>query len=294
MQNAALLAYEKRFVRVMNYINSQLCENLNLDDLCRVANFSKYHFHRQFSDYFGISVHRYIQLLRLKRASYQLAFRKQLKITDIALSSGYENAESFSRAFKNFIGQTPSEFRAEPQWKPWGEKYQPLKIGRFLKMQNPTQDRKVSIVQFPKTRLAALEHRGPESTLGDTIRRFIEWRKKHKVLPSNSNTFNLLYNDAESKVSDQCRIDICAEINDDVLENKEGVVSKTIEAGRCALLRHVGSEAALSDSIQYLYAKWLPQSGEELRDFPVFLHRVTLFPDLPEHENIVDIYLALK
>ena len=43
--------------------------------LSAIAAFSKYHFHRQFSEFFGITVHRYVQLVRLKRASYRLAFR---------------------------------------------------------------------------------------------------------------------------------------------------------------------------------------------------------------------------
>ena len=111
--------YGARFHRVFDYIDKHLGENLTVELLSQVANFSKYHFHRQFSEYAGISVFRYIQLLRLKRASYRLVFNKLEKITDIALDAGFENPESFSRAFKNTFGQTPSEFRGGPEWKPW-------------------------------------------------------------------------------------------------------------------------------------------------------------------------------
>lgn len=40
--------------------------------------------------------------------------------------------------------------------------------------------------------------------------------------------------------------------------------------------------------------QWLPQSGEAPRDFPLFLERLTCFPDVPEHEAVVDIYLPLR
>jgi hypothetical protein len=55
-----------------------------------VAAFSKFHFLRQFSALSGISVRSYVQLNRLKRAVYRLAFRGEHSITAIALDSGYE------------------------------------------------------------------------------------------------------------------------------------------------------------------------------------------------------------
>lgn len=44
----------------------------------------------------------------------------------------------------------------------------------------------------------------------------------------------------------------------------------------------------------HLYASWLPGSGEELRDFPLFMQRLTFFPDVPDNEAITDIYLPLR
>ncbi len=43
-----------------------------------------------------------------------------------------------------------------------------------------------------------------------------------------------------------------------------------------------------------LCRKWLPQSGEELRDYPLFFHYLNLFPDVTEHELEPDIYLPLN
>jgi AraC family transcriptional regulator len=44
----------------------------------------------------------------------------------------------------------------------------------------------------------------------------------------------------------------------------------------------------------HLYASWLPTSGEELRDFPLFMQRLKFFPDVPDSEAQTDIYLPLK
>jgi len=80
---------------------------MSLNDLCKIANFSKFHFHRQFSDYTGITVRRFIQLMRLKRASYRLAFDKSEKIIDIALDAQFENPESFLVHLKTHLDKLP-------------------------------------------------------------------------------------------------------------------------------------------------------------------------------------------
>jgi AraC family transcriptional regulator len=55
-------------------------------------------------------------------------------------------------------------------------------------------------------------------------------------------------------------------------------VQKLIPGGRCAVLRHIGSEDHLGETVSFLYSQWLPQSGEELRDFPLYFQRVLVFP----------------
>ena len=152
----------------------------------------------------------------------------------------------------------------------------------------------VHIVDFEETKVAALEHRGAHEFINDSIKTFIEWRKENKLSPKVSETYNIVYDDPETTEPEKYRFDICASIKAEVAENPQGVITKVIPGGRCALLRHIGSSDNIADSARYLHAEWLPTSGEELRDFPYFFHRVNLFPDVPEHELITDIYLPLK
>jgi AraC family transcriptional regulator len=89
-------------------------------------------------------------------------------------------------------------------------------------------------------------------------------------------------------------MDICAQTDKELAENAEGIVLKQIPAGKCAVFRHIGSDQLLALSFKYLYGQWLPQSDEVLRDSPCFLHRVNLYPDVPEHQSIIDIYMPLQ
>ena len=152
---------------------------------------------------------------------------------------------------------------------------------------------RVNIVAFPETRVAAFEHRGDPRLIGNSVRTFIEWRKQNKLPAKLSATFNILYDNPADTAPADYRFDICAATEREVADNDIGVVAKTIPGGRCAVLRHIGSDDTLASSVSYLYADWLPQSGEQLRDFSLFLQRVSFFPDVPEHESVVDVFLPL-
>lgn len=112
----ALQNYHDRMQRVLDHIDRQLDSDLDLATLSSVAAFSKFHFHRQFTAIFGLSVHRYVQLARMKRASYQLAYRDVDSVTAIAMEAGYEAPDAFARAFRQRFGQSPSAFRKSPDW----------------------------------------------------------------------------------------------------------------------------------------------------------------------------------
>jgi AraC family transcriptional regulator len=281
-------AYAVRFNRVFDYIEKHLDEELTVESLSQVANFSKFHFHRQFSDYTGVGVFRYVQLMRLKRASYRLSFSPEARIIDIALEAGFENPESFSRAFKNTFGQTPTAFRKAPDWAHWHTHY-------MLPNGERKQNMDVSIVNFDSARVALIEHRGSPALVNNTVTQFIAWRKASGQSPlASERTFGIAYDNPDTTEPEKFRFGICSTVQSDVAPNDYGVVSHTIPGGRCATVRHHGPHSRIGDSIYPLYRDWLPHSGEELRDFPLFFHYLNLMPDTPEHALITDIYLPLK
>ena len=286
--------YLTRFGKVFDYIHTHLDEDLSLDRLSEIAAFSKFHFQRQFSHLFGMSVHCYVQLCRFKRATFQLAFRPQQSVTDIALNNGYETPESFARAFKKISGDSPSFFRRQPSWTSWHSHYQAFNELRKNHMPSSIPHPPVQIIRSTDIKFAVMEHRGDPQLLGNTIRRFIAWRKKNHLPPKVSATFNLLYEHPDEIAPELFHLDLCAAIPLALKTNTDGITEKTIPAGRCAVLRHIGLEDHLDASIRYLYAEWLPQSGEQLRDFPLYLQRVIFFPDVPEREAVTDIFLPLS
>lgn len=291
--------YLIRFARVLAHVDANLDGDLSVETLSGVAAFSKFHFHRQFSALFGLGVYEYVQLTRLKRAAYQLAFRDRQTVLEIALDAGYESSEAFARAFKKRIGQTPSDFRKQPAWGTWQAVSRPLDhIRRNAMTRDPanptTAADDVRVTMFDETRVALLEHRGDVRTIGDSIRKFIAWRKENQVSPRNAALFNILHNDPETTPPGEFALDIAVSTRVPVTDNPYGVVAGTIPGGRCAVVRHIGSDDGLGARIRRLYAEWLPSSGHEPRDYPPFAQRVRFFPDVPESEAVTDVFLPLK
>lgn len=291
MTGASQDAYRARFRKVLEYADAHLDQELTVEQLGRVIAFSKFHFHRQFCALFGLGVHEYVQLVRLQRAASELAFRSWRSVLDVALDSGYESPEAFARAFKKRPGQSPSEFRSEPNWPAHETAFQPARALRRQHMAKQYRVDEVQIVRFPGVRVAALEHRGDPTRVGDSVRRFIEWRRKTGLVPPSSATFNVSAYDPENTPPESYWIDLCAATDGEIVDYGYGVIEKNIPAGRCAKLRHVGSEDLLRDTIHFLYFTWLPSSGEEPGDFPLFMQR--FLTDMPEHEGVVDVYLPL-
>src|SRR6476661_3904191 len=161
---AALQNYQDRMRRVLDHIDRHLDSDLDLETLRSVAAFSKFHFHRQFTATFGLSVHRYVQLARMKRASYRLAYRDDPSVTDIAMDAGYDAPDAFTRAFRQRFGQSPSSFRKCPDWEPWLAAFGPLDNARSKLMQRTFNTDDVTIRDVPPTRVAILEHRGSPET----------------------------------------------------------------------------------------------------------------------------------
>lgn len=290
----AVQNYHDRLKRALDHIDRHLDDQLDLEAVSAVAAFSKFHFHRQFMATFGLSVHRYVQLSRMKRASFRLAYRDDQSVTQIAMDAGYDAPDAFARAFRQRFGQSPSSFRGAPDWERWLAAFGPLTNARSKLMQQTFKTSDVMIRDVEPVSVAIMQHRGSPAMIGSTIQRFIAWRKANGLSPRTSETFNVFHSDPRNTDPSDYRLDLCAGTPRIFDGDKQGVVSGTIPGGRCAVLRIVGNSDDLESAAQYLYREWLPGSGEEARDFPLYCQRIAFFPEVPEHDSVADLFLPLK
>jgi AraC family transcriptional regulator len=281
--------HQQRIRNVCDFINKNLDEELTLELLSSVANCSKYHFHRLFKASTGISTMQFVLLTRMKRASFRLAFEPEYSITDIAFEAHFYSPEAFSRAFSRNFGQSPTQFRHQPQWQLWHSKYE---FSSPISGENTVE---VKIVDFDEREVALIEHRGNPRLIYDTIGKFISWRKSTGLSPiKTSETFGIPHSDPNDTPDEAFRFDICGTHQGDVPENTYGVKSGIIPKGRCAVAVHKGGRDSMDETVYYLYQKWLADSGEELRDFPCFFRYLNFVHEVDECELLTEIYLPIK
>lgn len=281
-------AYTKRFDRVLAYIDANLEGDLSVNTLSQVANFSAFHFHRQFTAFVGVPVSRYVQLMRLRRAAHCLSSGAGYSVLDAAFGAGFESPEAFSRAFRRAFGTTPSAFRKQPNWRVWSAVFTIPHFSRNIIMQ-------IRIVEFCAVRVAALEHRGAPALVGESVREFIEWRMRSGQSPvASSRSFGIPFGNPDTTPAEEFRFAICGEIHEAVAANEFGVTERVIPGGRCVVVRHVGSPDHIGESIYPIYRDWLPSSGEELRDQPLFFEYLSIFPETPQDQWQTDIYVPLQ
>lgn len=100
----------KRLNAAINYIEEHLTDELNYEQLGRIACCSAYHFQRMFGYMAGVSLSEYIRRRRMSRAAADLQSGDQ-KIIDIAAKYGYDSPTAFNRAFQSVHGFAPSQAR---------------------------------------------------------------------------------------------------------------------------------------------------------------------------------------
>ena len=103
--------YVRRIHKVQDYIESNIDSSLSIEELADIAGFSKYHFHRIFKGIVDEPLSRYVNRLKLERATHLLTYRTDMTITDIAYHFGFTDSAVFSRAFKSHYGISPSQYR---------------------------------------------------------------------------------------------------------------------------------------------------------------------------------------
>jgi len=102
--------YIQKFNLCLNHINNFYNSDLKLEDVAKIASFSKFHFERLFKQFANRSFYEYLISVRIRNAEVLLS-TSSIPITEVAMESGFNSISTFNRVFKEIEGLTPSEFR---------------------------------------------------------------------------------------------------------------------------------------------------------------------------------------
>src|SRR5882762_5047940 len=103
--------YTNRINEVINFILKNLTDDLPLEKLAKVANYSPFHFQKLFKEVVGESPKQYIIRMRLETAAHFLIMHRYKSVTEVSLDCGFSSPATFARAFKNYFDITAEELR---------------------------------------------------------------------------------------------------------------------------------------------------------------------------------------
>jgi AraC family transcriptional regulator len=254
--------YQKPIQKVMTFIEEHLDEELSLKQLSDIACLSKFHFHRLFGAYTGMSLLQFTRWLRLKRAAHQLVIDKDQTILNIAIDAGFESHEAFSRVFKKTCGLSPKEFRQGFHLHLWEQPPYRLPEKGVIKMN-------VEIKSQEAIRLAVIEHRGDPKLVANSIDKLINWAKAQpgNLKPNAGEAFAIAYDDPKATPAKEFRLDLGIKIPANLKLSGE-IIEKVLPAGRYATAMHKGSRDNIGETVYGLYRDWLPNTDEKLGDLP--------------------------
>jgi AraC family transcriptional regulator len=201
--------------------------------------------------------------------------KRKLRITDIALSVGYETPSSFCKAFKSHYGMSPRRFRDTVS-------------DDFLSMANPIylsykRTRISSGVNFgpspvvqslPPLKVLCVENRGISdgSFVASAMASFKRLNKifAARGLCKHVQSFVSIYPHRVFSSEDESAVNYIGAVVEGIVEPVEGLLNFVYPAGRYAIFKHYGPTEFIMHTWNQAYANWLPESGRSLRKYPPF------------------------
>ncbi len=274
--------YEKRLLRVLDYIHANPGGDLSLDALADVAAMSRYHWHRVFFGMTGETLAEAARRVRLHRAACWLV-QTDWPLEEVARKVGYANQQSFTRIFRDGYGTTPGAFRNRGELRPL--------LLKTEKGEHPVFP--IEIKDHPPRILAALPHSGPYLEVGGTFERVSAVFTSRNLWQNARGMLGVYYDDPNAVPAKELRSH-AGIILDSADAVPEGLELVEVAGGKMATMHYKGPYAGLKAAYDHLYGEWLPNSGEDPRDDPAIEIYLNNPADTAPDDLETDVCLPIK
>ncbi len=239
--------------RALFVIERNLTRDLSQGEIAKACAVSRFHLAHAFGEATGLSVMEYVRGRRLTEAAYALASGEE-DILGIALDTGYQSHEAFSRAFKAQFGKTPEEVRKSQSI----AGLKPVDAIRHVE----TKEMKLSEPHFEDVGellfVGLGERRGYDGVhnIPSQWQRFmsgpyVEIEHKKPGIPVGVNT----------RGEDGDLVYVCAAEVSRFGRIPKGLVTLTVAPARYAVFAHDGHVTEVQQTYSAIWNDWFPKSG---------------------------------
>jgi AraC family transcriptional regulator len=243
------------FQKALSYVETKMQEEIEMEEVAKIACCSKFHFQRLFHVVTGLTLGEYIRNRRLALAANDLLMTDE-KIIEIAFKYGYQTPEGFSKSFKRQFGYSPTKVRSQ---KPYLNMQPKLTFQLQIK---GVEEMKVKIVEKESF-----------TVVGPVKKVTVKDGENFKIIPKfwNEVMDNGEYATLMEHMGPMGVLGVCADMNMDegvfdygiMIEknnfSKDGWEEKTIPASTYAVFEATGPlPESLQKVIQRIYSEWFP------------------------------------
>jgi AraC family transcriptional regulator len=280
-----IIKQNNKLQKCIHKIESNIDNELDINQLSALSGYSKFHFLRLFQAYVGEGIYAYRKRLLLERAVKHLLHSQQT-ITDIAFSCGYQTQSSFNKAFKIQFSYSPSQIRKAPEL--IRQSTNPIKHTIIIPLAVSYVN--IAEIQLIRARGLGTYEQAAKQAWGKLMRAVDAQHsaREHTIM------FGVFSDDPDIVNSDNIRYDAAVNISEIDITLFDEISQFTIEKGRYAKFSHTNSIHHLNDAYRYIFNQWLPESGQTLKDTPIFEIYPNKYLSVPTPNKLTaEIYIPI-
>ena len=293
----------KRIRKVLNFIEENLDNELSLENLAEIGNYSPFHFHRIFRGIIGETLQEYINRNRMEKSAMLLSHHKNKSLEEVFSEVGFKSNSTFSKTFKKYFGVSPSVFR----------KNTPEKFSKILPMNSNNGQKevvfqqylyninqmknfmettaKIEVKELPEMNLASVLSIGVQN-IDNAYNKLISWGISKNLFPRENVKMISVYHDSfKVTAPNKVRIHACMLLDEPIKTDGE-IFPETLPKGRHIVGSYFIGIHEFEKAWQSLFL-WMNENGYQYkRTFPFEIYHNN-FKEHPEKKCRVDFCIPI-
>ncbi|WP_128896555.1 helix-turn-helix domain-containing protein [Longirhabdus pacifica] len=280
------MEYIELMQEVIDYIEQHLDEQLSVDDICQYSGYSKYHFQRLFYAVTGETIGHYMMNRRLTEAA-TLLLESNKSVVSIAMDTGFQSHEVFTRAFQRNFHKSPSSFRKSGSLSKYFTKY-PIQLSYLYNKQHHLLDKVDEVYMEQKEVWGMTVQSKDQSDIRQCWKQFgdrMKVEKDSETLPR----YGIIQYPNEFKL--ELEFEYTAGVSQPLQTRANDTLSSvTVPGSKYVVFYHRGSVADILHSYPYIYGAFIPSSNYILNH----TYNIEVYgPNWSEHKGSHDVIQLL-
>ena len=296
--------YFHRINKALQFIDENIDGDLSLDTVSKVACYSPFHFHRLFKAITNETLNAFIIRRRIEKSASVLMHLPEVTVAELSLQYGFTGNSSFTRAFKNFYGISPTEFRKQHHDRFSKIRQTESKNGQgngvfekyLCNIENlkkwTAMHAKIEIKETQELHLASTTQIGVNG-IERAFERLIRWATKKKLMKSPEARLARIFHDSfKITAPDKVRMDIGL-ITDEHFDAEGEIHKLTLQKSKCI----VGRFEIVPDEFEKAWSGlfiWMNEHGYKKAAGNPFEIYHNDFREHPGKICVVDLHIPIE